>query len=130
MASENEKQIRRLIDSWAAAVSEKDVDAIMSNYSEDVTVYDVPGPLQDKGRDNYRKHWEGWLEMFDGPTIVEFKDMQITAGEDVAFVNTLTKVSEKADPDKGSWVRVTVGYKKIDGKWIATHEHVSIPAGE
>ena len=25
------------------------------------------------------------------------------------------------------WVRVTVGYRKLDGEWVVTHEHVSVP---
>ena len=127
---DNENEIRKLVDSWAAAVSEKDIDAIMKHYSEDVVVFDVPPPLQETGRDAYRKHWEDWLKMFDGPLNCEFKDMHITTGDDVAFLHTLTRVSEKkSGPDSGSWVRVTVGYRKIDGNWIATHEHVSVPAG-
>jgi uncharacterized protein (TIGR02246 family) len=129
MSLNNEEAIRKLNDKWAAAVRNKDIDAIMDNYSEDVVVFDVPPPLQEKGRDAYRKHWENWLKNFDGPLECEFKDMQITSGEDVAFLHTLTRVSEKkSGPDSGSWVRVTVGYRKIEGKWIATHEHVSIPA--
>jgi hypothetical protein len=26
-----------------------------------------------------------------------------------------------------TWMRVTVGYRRIDGKWKVTHEHVSVP---
>jgi uncharacterized protein (TIGR02246 family) len=130
MSLNNEEAIRKLNDSWAAAVRNKDIDAIMENYSEDVVVFDVPPPLQAKGRDAYRKHWENWLKNFDGPLECEFKDQQFTVGEDVAFLHTLTRISEKrSGPESGSWVRVTVGYQKIDGRWIATHEHASIPAG-
>jgi uncharacterized protein (TIGR02246 family) len=126
----NENEIRKLIDSWADAVAAKDIDAIMKHYSEDVVVFDVPPPLQETGRNAYRKHWESWFKMFDGPLNVEFKNMEITVGDEVGFLHTLTRVSEqKSGPDSGSWVRVTVGYRKIDGDWIATHEHVSIPAG-
>jgi hypothetical protein len=25
------------------------------------------------------------------------------------------------------WVRATVGFRKIDGKWMVTHEHLSVP---
>jgi len=25
------------------------------------------------------------------------------------------------------WVRATVGYRKIDGKWRVAHEHASVP---
>jgi uncharacterized protein (TIGR02246 family) len=126
--AESEKEIRKLSESWEAAVEKKDVDAILAAYSEDVVVFDVPPPLQVKGREAYRKHWEDWLKIFKGDIKCEFKDTQITAGEDVAFLTTLTRIGEKEIPESGSWVRVTVGYQKKDGKWLATHEHASIPA--
>ena len=25
------------------------------------------------------------------------------------------------------WVRMTVGFRKINGKWMVTHEHTSVP---
>lgn len=127
--SESEKQIREINDGWAAAVEAKDIDGILANYTDDVVVFDVPPPMMARGRDEYRKHWEDWLKTFNGPLKCEFKETEITAGENVAFLSTLTKVREQQDPDSGAWVRVTVGYRKIDDKWLATHEHVSIPAG-
>ena len=126
---ESEKEIQKLSENWAAAVEKKDVDAILAAYSDDVVVFDVPPPLQVKGLDACRKHWEDWLKNFKGAIKCEFKDTQITAGEDVAFLTTLTRIEEKDAPESGSWVRVTVGYRKTNGKWLATHEHASIPAG-
>jgi ketosteroid isomerase-like protein len=29
--------------------------------------------------------------------------------------------------DSDAWVRSTVCYRKIDGKWALAHEHVSVP---
>ena len=127
--TESEKQIRELNDRWAAAVEAKDIDAILANYTDDAVIFDVPPPLQIKGRDAYRKNWEHFLQKFNGAVKCEFKDTLITAGEDVAFLSTLTRVSEKDDAESGSWVRVTVGFTKTNGKWSATHEHISIPAG-
>lgn len=127
--AESENAIRRLSEEWAEAVEARDVNAILANYAEDVVVFDVPPPLRVTGREAYREHWEDWLKTFKGAIKCEFKDMQITAGEDVAFLSTLTRVGEKEIPESGTWVRVTVGYRKTDGKWTATHEHVSIPAG-
>jgi len=34
---------------------------------------------------------------------------------------------EKAHPAAETWMRVTVCYRKIDGKWKSVHEHVSVP---
>jgi len=126
--TENENEIRRLNDSWAVAVESKDIDAILANYSDDVVVFDVPPPLQIKGLEAYRRNWEHFLTKFKGTVKCEFQDTRITAGDDAAFLTTLTRISEKKVPESGSWVRVTVGYRKIAGKWLVTHEHISIPA--
>lgn len=129
-SSKAEVEIRSLTDHWADAIRGKDFDAIMSHYAEDVTAFDVPAPLQLSGKQAIRQHLENWLNMFEGPAEVEFRDMKIHAGDRFAFLHTLTRVSsEKAGPESGTWVRVTVCYQKIGGKWLVTHEHASVPVG-
>ena len=129
MANNNENEIRELNERWAAAVEAKDIDAILANYNDDLIVFDVPPPLQVHGKDAYRKNWEHFLDKFKGAVKCEFRDTRVAAGNDVAFLTTLTRIGEKDIPESGSWIRVTVGYRKTNGKWLATHEHASIPAG-
>lgn len=121
-----EKEIYSLTEEWVKAVEAKDFDAIVSHYADGVTAFDVPPPLQIKGREVVKGNMRSWLNMFDGPAQVHFKDMKIVAGEDVAFLHTLTSVTPQGE-DHRSWVRVTVCYEKIDGKWLVTHEHASLP---
>lgn len=129
--NDNERAIRAANESWADAIRSKDIDALMEHYTEDVVVFDMPPPLSKTGKENYRKSFENWLAQFKGEITCEFKDLEILAGDNVAFLHTLTKVGDiRPDgSDSGSWVRVTVGFRKIDGRWLVTHEHVSIPAG-
>lgn len=125
----NEEEVRVSVMSWADAVRERDFDKLMYHYSDDIVVFDVPPPMRKTGKDSYRKNWEGWLGEFNGEIDVEFRDMVINAGERVAFVSTLSRVFEKANAESGHWVRVTVGLRKTDGRWLAVHEHVSMPMG-
>lgn len=55
--------------------------------------------------------------------------MRVVAGDDTAFCHCLNHVSGKMTGGKvfDNWMRVTVGYRKIDGKWLVVHEHVSAP---
>ncbi|TMQ58128.1 MAG: hypothetical protein E6K76_08620 [Candidatus Eisenbacteria bacterium] len=56
--------------------------------------------------------------------------MDITAGDDVAFVAALMQCSGTQKGGKRiAQFRVTMGLCKIDGQWTVTHEHHSIPAG-
>ena len=64
-----------------------------------------------------------------GPIDYEMRDLRITMSDDVAFCHYLGHVrstrttGEKAD----YWVRVTSGLQKMNGQWMITHEHVSVP---
>ena len=52
----------------------------------------------------------------------------MTAGADVAYVHSIQHVVGTAKDGKKMdfTVRVTDGFKKIDGKWLIAHEHVAI----
>jgi ketosteroid isomerase-like protein len=56
--------------------------------------------------------------------------MNITAGEDVAFVTALMRcvVTEVNRERVDLEFRLTIGLKKIAGQWTVMHEHHSIPA--
>jgi PhnB protein len=55
--------------------------------------------------------------------------LTIAAGTEAAFAFCLNHISgtntkgEKND----HWVRISIGFQKTDGKWLVTHEHVSVP---
>jgi ketosteroid isomerase-like protein len=57
------------------------------------------------------------------------RDLHISTGDDVAFCHSLNRVSSTRTTGEhtDTWVRVTVGFRKIEGRWLVTHEHVSVP---
>jgi uncharacterized protein (TIGR02246 family) len=125
----DEAQIRELIHRWLQALRAKDLDGIMSCYAPDILLFDLLPPLQYVGADAYRKNWAEWFPTFRGPIGYEIRDLSITTGDDVAFSHSLNRISGKRT-DGGEtevWVRATVCYRKIDGKWMIAHEHVSVP---
>lgn len=125
----NEAEIRALINEWAAAFRAKNVDGLMANHSPDIVLFDVPEPLRHRGADAYRQVWERWLPTIEGPLGCEISDLSVTAGDDVALSHCLNRItSKRAGGDTTDlWVRVTVGYRKISGRWTVIHEHVSVP---
>ena len=56
--------------------------------------------------------------------------MDVTAGNDVAFAIALMRCAgtETGGERIQLEFRLTVGLRKIGGKWIVMHEHHSIPA--
>ncbi|MGO4573419.1 YybH family protein [Microvirga sp. 2TAF3] len=124
-----EDEVRDLIDRWIKAVRAQDIDGIASHYAPDILAFDAVSQLQFKGVEAYRKHWEACLAMCDGLMIFEIRDLAITASGDVAFAHCLNRCGGTAanGEEKASWMRMTSGYRKIDGKWMVVHEHFSAP---
>ncbi len=64
------------------------------------------------------------------PVSFDVTNMSITASNDVAFVVATMRCAEPGidGKPKGLDFRLTVGLRKIEGRWTITHEHHSVPA--
>ena len=121
-------ELRDAVNDWAATVEARDLDALLKHYTDDIRVFDVPAPEQIRGKETYRQNWEEFLDRIEGPVKCDFRELEVFANDDLGFVHTLTSIhAANLDPDHCPWVRVTACYQKIDGKWLAVHEHVSVP---
>ncbi|PWW21072.1 SnoaL-like protein [Geodermatophilus normandii] len=49
----------------------------------------------------------------------------MVAGDDVAFAHGLLRIG--AAGTEGFRVRLTVGLRRVEGRWLTTHEHHSLP---
>src|SRR5438270_9580265 len=129
--SSNEAQIRELYDRWKKAFEARDLEAIMACYApgDAVVAYDIVPPLEYKGYDAYRKDYQEFLDMFEGPIAVEYREMRIAASGDVAFIHALERVTAKGKNGQpmDMWLRATSGLRKIKGKWLIVHDHISEP---
>jgi uncharacterized protein (TIGR02246 family) len=125
----DEAQIRQLIEQWGQALHAKDLNTLMSYYAPDILTFDILPPLQYQGVEAYRKNFEAWFAAVQGPIEYETCDLRIMTGEEVAFCHHLHRVrsTRTTGETTETWVRVTVGFRKIEGTWRITHEHVSVP---
>jgi uncharacterized protein (TIGR02246 family) len=130
IGSDDTAAIRNVVESWAAAVRRKDFAGILQDHSSDLVMFDVPPPFQLKGINAYRKSWDLFFSWSSDPIPYEIKEMNITAGSDVAFVVATMRCAEPGPKgeQKSLDFRLTIGLRKIDGRWTITHEHHSIPA--
>jgi ketosteroid isomerase-like protein len=125
----DETLIRLQIDSFVKAFKTKDVELMMSLYAPEFVAFDIVPPLQDVGPERYRQIWIKAFTFFRDPIEFETRDLNITASGDVAFSRQLLRLQatmvygQKVD----RWERLTFGFRKIDGRWLIAHEHVSVP---
>lgn len=129
MQRDSEAEIRQLVENWAKAVREKNMDVILAHHSVDFVMYDVPPPFQSVGIDSYRKTWEPFFANTK-PGIFDIQELRIVAGENVAFGFAAMKCADKNNA--GVFVdlpfRLTIGFKKIKDQWTIVHEHHSVPS--
>jgi len=125
----NESQIRLLIENWAAAVRNRDLDTILAHHSADIVMYDVPPPFESIGIEAYRNTWDIFFK-YTKPGVFDIQELNIIADEHLAFCYATMKCSDKSD--SGEYVelpfRLTIGLKKTGNQWEIMHEHHSIPA--
>lgn len=125
----SEAEIRTELEDWADAVRAKDVERIFAHYAPDIVAFDAIAQLQFKGADAYRKHWETCMTMCTGPMIFELHELQITAGDELAFAHGLNRCGGTGPDGKemSGWMRMTACFRKQHGKWQVVHEHFSAP---
>jgi ketosteroid isomerase-like protein len=125
----DEAQVRDRLESWTRALRAKDLDGLMSHYTEDILVFDIAPPLKYGGAPAYRKNWADWFPTFRGPVGYEIRDLSITTSSEVAFCHSFNRITGTRTNGEESdvWMRATVCFRKIAGQWMITHEHISVP---
>jgi uncharacterized protein (TIGR02246 family) len=124
-----ETEIRQLIDRFQQAIRAKDLSEVLSLYAPDIVSFDLVPPMQHVGIAAYRRPWEETFASFEAQIGYEVSDLTITAADDVAFSHSLNQMSGTMTSGQTTsmWVRWTACFRKLDGRWLITHEQVSVP---
>jgi len=125
----DEAEIKRAIKRYVEALRARDIDGVMSIYAPELVAFDLVPPLKYVGADVYRNHWlEGW-SLLQGSMGYEVADLDITVGDDVAFTHSFnwSSVTLTTGQKTDFWVRWTTCWRKMGGKWLIVHMHVSVP---
>jgi uncharacterized protein (TIGR02246 family) len=130
VASTNKAEIRALIDRWAQAVRDENRPAIRADHDDNILMFDVPPPFLSQGLDAYMATWETFFAHVTKPVAFDFTDVKVTAGNDVAFATAIGHCVNIDSTGKREPLdfRLTMGLRKINGRWRILHEHHSLPA--
>lgn len=130
LAADDQTQIRRLIERWAHAVHTGDLAGVLADHSDDIVMFDVPPPYEGvRGIGDYRDTWPPFFEWQAQGASFEITDLEVTAGDDVAFAHALLRCGTAHDFERNphNRLRLTLGLRKEGGRWVVTHEHHSFP---
>ena len=91
--------------------------------------FGIVAPLQYKGKDAYRKDYLEFLAQYDGPIHIEYRDTRILSSGDLGIIHALERMTGKLKSGEQSdlWLRATSVVRKIHGKWLIVHDHISVP---
>ena len=125
----DEQEIRRIVESFADAFRARDVEAIVGLFADDIVSFDLVPPLQCVGREPFRGHWERTFAADAGPIDYEIEQLDVTVAGDLAVSRSLNH-KQGTNPAGGrtdQWLRWTACFERRSGRWLITHEHVSVP---
>ncbi len=113
--SSRETEIWQVMDSFADAIRNKDLERVMSFYSSEVVWFDFMAPLRHTGADEYRKVWEQCFDWFESPIEMELRDLNVAAADDLAFSHSLIHLKQKFKNGQklDFWMRATTCFRKI-----------------
>ncbi|GAA3471996.1 YybH family protein [Nonomuraea roseola] len=128
--STDHEQIRAMIERWAEAVHRGDLDGVLADHAKDIVMFDVPPPYEGvRGLDAYRQTWPPFFQWQEQGASFAIESLDVTAGDDVAFAHALLRCGtrEELADNPENRLRLTLGLRKENGRWIVAHEHHSFP---
>ena len=123
-------EIREVIEGKAALLETGDAKAILSHYAPGYVEFNLAPPLRQPGDNQGPAALAAWIASFEAPPRREVTQLEITTDGDVAFATSLdrlTAVPRGSTESFSMWFRVTLGLRRVDGRWLVTHEHESVP---
>ncbi len=127
---DDEQLIRTLIERWAAAVHAGELSRVLADHAEDIVMFDVPPPYDGvRGIDAYRETWPPFFEWQLRGASFDIVSLEVTAGADVAYAHALLRcgMPDELEANPPNRLRLTLGLRKEQGRWLVAHEHHSFP---
>jgi uncharacterized protein (TIGR02246 family) len=128
----DEEVIRELVERWARAVHDGDLDGVLADHATGIVMFDVPPPDDGvRGIDAYRDCWPPFFEWQRQGAVFDLVELSVTAGTDVAYAFALLRCGtpDELAQHPGRRLRLTLGLRREDGRWVVAHEHHSFPLG-
>lgn len=128
--SDDETDIRALIDERAAAMRDRDARRAVATLAPDVVTFELAPPLGLSGaaaRDVGAL--EAWFAGWSGGLEIELRDLVIAVSGDVGFSHSLNRLAGTRPHGRyvEFWMRSTLGFCRRDGAWKIAHGHTSVP---
>jgi ketosteroid isomerase-like protein len=122
-------EVRTLLEERSESMRAKDIERLMALYSADIVYFDLVPPLRYVGAAALRERFVHWFEGWIAEIVLSMSELNILVNDDIAGAHMLLRASgtRMNGQEVGYWVRTSNFCRRIDGEWLITHEHVSLP---
>jgi ketosteroid isomerase-like protein len=131
--SDIDKDIDRILGTYASAVFKKDVETFMHLYDPNVRVFDAWGVWSYEGSEAWRRAVEAWFTSLGTERVrVTFDEVRTATGKDMASINAIVTYageSSEGQPLRNMQNRITWVLRTIGHVPRIVHEHTSAPIG-
>lgn len=124
----DEAEIFALGGALHIAHANKDPEGIAAPYATHAVIYDLEPPLAHDGISVERKRQ--WLATWDSPIDLTADNFKVVVSGDHAYGHGYLRMSgnkKGVDHPISFWMRSTMCFERIEGRWRIVHEHTSVP---
>lgn len=123
-------------NAWRETFERQDVDGMMAFYVPQIYTYDLMAAPEPDGLKHafdgeaiWRQNWVTFFEMFKDDLRVTIEDLTVYQSGDIATVRGLTRLEGTMESGQyvDMWTRETNVLRRVNGKWLIVHDHVSVP---
>ena len=101
---------------------------VLADHADDIVMFDVPPPQRGvRGIEAYREAWPPFFEWQRSGAVFEIDELEVEAGDEVAYAVALLRCGtpEELAERPEQRLRLTLGLRREDGRWVVAHEHHS-----
>lgn len=129
--SQTADPVRDALKKYSAAAYDKDVNAFVSLYADDLHVFDMWNTWELRGIAAWRNMADGWFTSLGNErVVVTASDVSSTVSGDLALgyaTLTFTAVSAEGKELRSLDNRISIALKRTGNTWKIFHEHTSAP---
>ena len=126
-STRNKAEIEAVLQQLARAHADHDADVIAESYAPDAVIFELAPPLGRRGM--HRDSVAAWLASWEGPILIDVRDVDLTVDGDLAFVSAFTRMrGRQGGEDQDMWYRSTMCFRKTSGRWLIVCDHASVPS--
>ena len=129
IAEDGQREIAAIVDAWAEATRQNDLDAIMAFHDPGVRTFDCHSVFEFRGAEPYRQFYAACLACMQGGMTFDIDGLDIEVEGNLAFAHFMVRCGATGTDGTRHLgrLRSTLCFRRVGGDWRIVHAHCSAP---